>query len=99
MNPAAELVYFRGCPHVAAARKALHDALTATGFAPDWQEWDQENPRTPVRVRGYGSPTVLVGGRDVRGGSAGSEGLACRADGPPSVDEIRRALSGEEPSA
>ena len=99
MNVTVELVYFGACPNVGSARQALGDALRAMGFPPEWQEWDQENPRAPDRVRGYGSPTVLVGGRDVRGGSPGSEGLACRADGPPSVEEIRRALAEKESSA
>ncbi len=92
MEPNVELVYFGSCPNVGLARQALEDAFRSLGLAPGWQEWDEENPATPARVRGYGSPTVLIGGRDVRGGSAGSEGLACRADGAPSADEIRRAF-------
>jgi hypothetical protein len=95
MKAAVELVYFRGCPHVEAAREALQAALMAMGFAPEWEEWDQESPETPARVQGYGSPTVLVGGRDVRGGSPGSAGRACRVDGLPSSAEIRSALAAE----
>jgi len=93
MEPIVELVYFGSCPSVGPARQALKDALRSLGLSPRWQEWDLEAQTTPARVRGYGSPTVLTGGRDVRRGSAWSEGLACRADGAPSADEIRRALA------
>ncbi len=95
MKAAVELVYFKGCPRVEAARQALRAALGAMGFAPEWEEWDQESPQAPARVQGYGSPTVLVGGQDVRGESGGAGGRACRADGPPSIEEIRRALAEE----
>jgi len=95
MKPTVELVYFKGCPHVEAARRALRGALTAMGFTPEWEEWDQEDPEAPARVQGYGSPTVLIGGQDVRGGSGGAGGRACRADGPLSIEEIRGALAEE----
>jgi len=94
MEPIVELVYFGSCPNVGLARQALKDALSSLGLFSSWQEWDLEHRTAPARVRGYGSPTVLIGGRDVRGGSPASEGLACRADGAPSADEIRRALAG-----
>jgi hypothetical protein len=95
MKATVELVYFKGCPKVEAAREALRNALTAMGFSPEWEEWDQESPQAPARVQGYGSPTVLIGGQDVRGGGIGTGGRACRADGPPSIEEIRRALTDE----
>lgn len=97
MKPTVELIYFRGCPRVDAARQALRDAFAAMGFTPEWEEWDQESPAAPARVQEYGSPTVLIGGQDVRGGGAGVKGggRACRADGPPSIEEIRRALADE----
>jgi hypothetical protein len=93
VKPTVELVYFKGCPHVEAARQALRSALAAMEYTPEWEEWDQESPQAPARVRGWGSPTVLIGGRDVRGGGGGVGGLACRADGPPSIEEICWALA------
>ena len=95
MTPDVELVYFEGCPHVEAARAALRAALLVMGFAPEWKEWDQDDPKTPARVQRYGSPTVLVGDREVRGASPQSTGRGCSIDGPPSVEEIRRALAAE----
>ena len=93
MKPEVELVYFRGCPYVEAARQALRTAFAAMGATPEWKEWDQEWPGVPTRVQGYGSPTVLIGGRDVQGGTAGTEGRACRADGPPSMEQICSSLT------
>ena len=93
MKPEVELVYFRGCPNVEAARQALRAAFAAMGVTPEWKEWDQECPDVPARIQGYSSPTVLIGGRDVQGGTAGTEGRACRADGPPSTEQICSSLA------
>jgi mercuric ion transport protein len=86
------LVWFQGCPHVAEARRNLGAALEALGRAPEWVEWDRESPDTPEGLRVYGSPTVLVDGRDVTGGGGEVSGAACRADGAPTVAQIRGAL-------
>ena len=32
-----------------------------------WQEWRADDADAPARVRGFGSPTVLVDGKDVAG--------------------------------
>lgn len=98
-----ELVYFDGCPNVDRARANLASVLERPGSrrpAGDrsgaWREWDLSRGETPDRYRRFGSPTVLVDGRDVTGGSDreedGSRALACRADGAPSVEVIRDAL-------
>lgn len=91
-TPLIELVYFRGCPHVEAARGALRTALEGMELPLQWHEWDQTRSETPVRLRGYGSPTVLVGGRDVTGGERQNAGRACRADGVPTSQMIVAAL-------
>jgi len=87
-----ELVYFAGCPNVDGARANLRAALQALRLAPTWTEWDQGNAAAPPRVRGFGSPTVLVDGRDITGVGPATA-AACRADGAPSVERIVAALS------
>ena len=96
-----ELIYARDCPNVNAARANLVRALSATRLPVRWTEWDRSLPETPSYVRGFGSPTVLVDGRDV-GGISKSEaaGACCRIygssksslTGAPSTDLITRAL-------
>lgn len=96
--PRVELLYFTGCPQVDAARQALRAALEAEGLAPAWQEWNGDDARTPADRRGYGSPTVLVDGRDVATAPAAGdrccriyrEGAALR--GAPGAATIRAAL-------
>jgi hypothetical protein len=91
--PPIELVYFTGCPHVEEARATLRVALEAAGLPAEWREWDQTDPKTPTRVLGYGSPTILVGGLDVTGKAPANAGRACRADGTPPAAAIAAALT------
>ena len=91
--PGIELVYFDGCPNVDDARANIRAALEAADLPPTWQEWNQHDPNAPEYVKQYGSPTVLVGGRDVTGVEAGVAASACRADGVPSAEMIRLAMA------
>lgn len=93
MIPRVELVYFTGCPHADEARRRLRRALEASGLVPEWDEWDTGQSGTPEQFRGFGSPTVLVNGRDVGGGAPGS-GMSCVISGAPSVQAIADALQG-----
>lgn len=96
-----ELIYFCECPNISLARERLLQAFAATGITPQWQEWERNDPTSPAHARAYGSPTVLVNGRDVTGmePSSGSAS-ACRVytyassatDGAPNVDAIAAAL-------
>lgn len=63
--PRVELVYDAECPNVERARAALRAALLELGARPAWTEWDRDHADTPGELRRYGSPTVLVDGRDV----------------------------------
>lgn len=65
-----ELVYDPECPNVDAARQQLRLALSASELPDQWQEWDRAAPDSPSHVRGFGSPTILVNGRDIAGTAA-----------------------------
>jgi mercuric ion transport protein len=84
-----DLIYFDGCPNAERARTNLGGLLPEGS----WKEWNLSSTDTPERFRRYGSPTVLVDGRDVTGQSGTSEAMACRADGAPSQEVIRRSLA------
>lgn len=97
MTHRIELVHFTGCPHAAQARENLRLALRSSGAGGAWKEWDLAAPEAPERVRGYGSPTILVDGADISGGGPEGSALSCRADGAPSVAAILTALGGTTP--
>lgn len=100
MSLTVELVYDTGCPNVVAARTNLLWAFAETGMPARWTEWDGSCPQTPARLRSFGSPTVLVEGKDVAGAQP-VEGLtSCRLydgeggrRGVPPIRLIARALS------
>lgn len=78
-----ELIFDADCPNVAAARSLLIKAFTRTGVSARWREWERRSPDTPEYARLYGSPTVLVDGKDVAGTAPVAGNGACRvyADG------------------
>jgi mercuric ion transport protein len=95
-----ELLYERDCPNVRPTRENLRRALTSVGVSSSWTEWEQSAPNAPRYVQSFGSPTVLVNGRDVAGIEAERERSCCRlyqsADGTsgvPSVELITAALA------
>ena len=102
MTRKVELITDRDCPNVEATREQLRQAFVAVGEPPAWDEWDRAADDAPLYARSYGSPTVLVDGRDVVGGETESDANCCRvyqgADGRlqgiPSVEEIVHALKG-----
>ncbi len=77
--PQVELLYFPGCPHVTHAREQLTRALRLAGLPPVWSEHDVSSDDVPARLRGFGSPTILIDGCDVSAvdGERG-EGVSCR---------------------
>lgn len=88
-----ELVFFEGCPHADAARVRLREAMTAAGLDPKWDEWDTGRDTTPDTYRRYGSPTILLDGRDIGDGAEGS-GMGCVVGGGPALATIVGALQG-----
>ena len=99
-----ELIYDSRCPNTAGARANLLRAFAAARQPARWQEWERSSPDAPAYVSAFGSPTLLVNGRDVSGEPGGSGHASCRLyisprtgqrSGVPDVLTIRRALSGE----
>lgn len=99
-----ELIYDSDCPNVQKARTNLVRALAAAGREARWTEWDRGASESPTHVVGFGSPTILVNGKDVAGVSAGETSPSCRLyrngtggfDGVPSVGEIAAALRNSD---
>jgi hypothetical protein len=98
--PLVELVYDSDCPNLANARAQLLRAFVRVGLEARWTEWQTDEPEAPPHVRGYGSPTVVVNGRDVAGATpvAGMRGCRVYANvegeprGAPPVEVIVAAL-------
>jgi hypothetical protein len=97
-----QFLAFDGCPLAEAARKALDEAVAASGLA-GYEEIDILDPNTPEDIRGWGSPTILVNGDDVTGNAKG-EGVGCRIYATESrvpeadliVERIREAQPAHE---
>jgi len=92
-----EMLYFEGCPTTVVMRERVREAVGRLGDGVVFVEVDLESLAMDDVRRGYGSPTVLVNGRDLMG-TARPEAteLSCRlySGGLPSVDEIV-AMIGE----
>ena len=99
-DPLVELIYDPDCPHLEDARRALQAALSAVGMTPYWTEWNRKSPGSPAYARRFGSPTLLVDGRDVAGVPASEAVEGCRLypdgsgalQGAPPVDRIAASL-------
>jgi hypothetical protein len=105
--PKVELIYDHDCPNVEAAREQLRRAFQKLGQPPDWQEWNRAASSSPDYARQYGSPTILVDGKDVTGALPQEGDDSCRVypsprDGfqrVPTVDVIASTVrNGVTPS-
>ncbi|MGM0577373.1 MAG: hypothetical protein ACQEXJ_16735 [Myxococcota bacterium] len=101
--PEVELIYDGDCPNVEPARTRLMRALAQAGVEARWTEWRADDPASPERVRGCGSPTILVDGRDVVDAEGAGQGSrSCRVyrrpdgtlGGVPPIAAIVAALEG-----
>ena len=95
-----ELIYDEHCPNVEIARRRLAKAMQNAGPGHNWIEWNQADAASPEYTRRFGSPTVLVDGRDVAGCSPGEAEGSCRLyrsvngwEGAPAIETIASALS------
>ncbi|HJW81946.1 MAG TPA: MerC family mercury resistance protein [Acidiferrobacterales bacterium] len=97
--PRIEFIYEQSCPNVEDARAQLRLALEQAGLPAHWQEWEHNDPGSPAYARRYGSPSVLVAGKDVAG-EPPSDAPSCRIytntqgrnRGVPDAALIRAAL-------
>lgn len=91
-----QLLTFPGCPLADAARRELESALEHCGLH-DYEEIDLTGPSTPDELRAWGSPTILIDGKDVAGEEKG-DGLRCRvyatAEKVPTAARVISALKG-----
>lgn len=89
-----QLLVFDGCPLADAARSSLQTALDSLGLR-EFEEIDLLDPATPDELRGWGSPTILVGGEDLTGDVKGNA-LGCRVydgkTGVPGPEMIAQAI-------
>jgi len=100
-----ELIYDGDCPNVRDARSQLIKAFAQTGVLPRWKEWERSSPESPDYASAYGSPTILVNGKDIAGVVAQPGTMACRvySDGrgnlsrTPALEAICLALRGATP--
>lgn len=93
------LLYAIGCPNVIAARSNLMRAFSQAGIGASWREIDVDDAATSEEWRRFGSPTVLVDGEDVAGGTR-FDGPSCRVydddgrlAGAPGVETIAMKLT------
>ncbi len=99
-----ELIFNSDCPNADAAREQLRQALRLAGREPTWVEWDRESPDSPAHASRFGSPTILVNGRDISGKDTESDASSCRVyqnenggfGGAPSPEDILSAIRDEE---
>jgi LmbE family N-acetylglucosaminyl deacetylase len=104
-----ELIYDADCPNVAAARSLLAAAFAQARIATRWLEWERNESESPAYARQFGSPTILVDGKDVAGAMPGAGDASCRVyrsaegrlAGAPSPDHLLAALraAGKPPVA
>jgi len=107
-SPQCVLLWDPGCPNVELARERLREALVSSQLSQivSVRECRCDDPSLPAELRGYASPTILVDGLDVSGGSP-TCGEGCRIysegdsfSGAPAVATIVKALQkAASPSA
>lgn len=93
-----ELIYEKNCPNVDDTRKTLKEALTICGCSLHWIEWEQSDPKSPKYIKNYGSPTILINGKDIITNQISSS-QCCRIyekdghlQGVPNVEKVIDAI-------
>jgi hypothetical protein len=91
MKPEITLVYDADCPNVDAARAALGEALVRAQLETGWTECERTTQQLPKCFLGFGSPTILVNGKDVANEPAAAA-TCCR------IYQTRDGLDAGRPS-
>lgn len=107
MTTRIELIYDPDCPNIEAARTVLRAACRQAGTDAVWQEWSRADPSSPDYVAKFGSPTILVDGKDVAGADSGGDAKSCRVydtaegglTGVPEATQVARHLQDADPQA
>jgi hypothetical protein len=90
-----QFLWFEGCPLATRAREALIEALQQLDKQIKFQEIDLLAASTTDELKRWGSPTILINGRDITGASPGGA-CNCRIyqgpGGVPAVQDIVDAL-------
>ena len=104
MKPLVELIYDTDCPNVPQARELLLRAFSEASFQPSWREFDRQATDSPLYAKQYGSPTILVNGKDVAGTKNGNGADCCRLyvheqgfRGVPQLSQVVVALKQSTP--
>lgn len=94
-----DFVYDSDCPNVSLARANLLVAFARAGVKPKWSEHQIGDVEAPAHTHGYGSPTILIDGRDVAGQEPSAE-TSCRiykggagSAHAPAAEDIAAALT------
>jgi MerR family mercuric resistance operon transcriptional regulator len=66
------------CPNVSQARANLIRAFALAEVAPRWIEWDRNDDEAPAYAHRYGSPSILVNGKDIAGELRSCPASHCR---------------------
>lgn len=96
-----EFIYDSNCPNIEKTRANLLSAFSLLKVTPQWTEWDRNSDETPQYARRFGSPTILVNGRDLTNIQP-SNSNNCRiynGSGTPPVDMIVDAISLQHSSS
>jgi len=93
-----EFIFDKDCPNIKETRVNLMKAFSKVKLSAKWKEWDRNSDKSPDYARKYGSPTILINGKDIADVLPESNANCCRlynGQGVPSVQLIADQLSAK----
>ena len=95
-----EFIYEKDCPSVESTRSQLIQVFSKLKIKPHWVEWEISDTSAPDYVRRYGSPTILINGKDVDESENSLNPQQCRLyinsdntmSGVPPIENIIKAI-------